>query len=813
MNRFQPTLRLSFLQRGSRRGDGKTNVFDSAKLWMRGSERIPRGIFLIAAASLLLAFGAIGEETKREVTEPMGEMKQPLAFGLDMASFNRKEGLIGVGEVGEILSRFDRFLRAQGISTVDWTSTDLKRIRGMVVRDINLSETAERERDSQYDGLKDRLKSIRKEIEKNPDGALLKEYFAIKKEADPFKDERNLLRDYLRVEKPILEVIDRATEYPDNARLQAEACNVALRAMYSLFAMQLMDERDGKGFNKGIDGLLRVAQLVVCRSWVNRIPFSGAGHFSGPIGISGAAKEAGNLVDPKDSSRFFSRSELATLSSAEVAALDLSPDDPMWHTHHRMETSSPDTWSEIEQWLGGKVTEELNESKKFRKANPDFAYHLRDARAVLFWDKIKTSATSPKINVTDAFEQDWKLKWGEECAIEPITNRLRLKLGAKYADLVYSDTDGDSHLLILCGEMQKRMNPGKLMPATEDEFVTGLLESQYQFNVKPFILSSGVITTANAGEVLRNLPTAALKGFRTKDLIGRTWVSFRESMVEVKHGVINRGGPIGNFTEFAAADRALRQSYMISLWLEETDCKEDNFRSAWMKNFAGNSGNQYFEFFHDAGSALGGVGRTGEINDLHALNGRRDFMWLGPLKRTVFCNSFQTFRPRIWDDVTFADGFSGVRHIARLTRSEIAEAVSYSGMPDYWQEAAVWKLASRRDTMARIFGLPAPDAAGEAPTIEIPLTTRLNRTEAARRYQLPLSMIEEDLIRAGALSADDPAADTREPIMDLVVRNGILEPYRKTILPAILRDFRHPPGFIKRMNTYRRYHLPSLRTT
>lgn len=51
--------------------------------------------------------------------------------------------------------------------------------------------------------------------------------------------------------------------------------------------------------------------------------------------------------------------------------------------------------------------------------------------------------------MTDAFGQDWKLKWGDEAVIEPIGNRLRVLLGAKFCDLTYTSTEGDSHLLIL----------------------------------------------------------------------------------------------------------------------------------------------------------------------------------------------------------------------------------------------------------------------------------------------------------------------------------------------------------------------------
>ena len=771
----------------------------TARLRSPAAGIVRRRTGIVLAAFIFVTLTASAGDAQRQATEALGRMTQPLAFGLDMASFNGEEKWTREGENGEVLPRFDRFLKAQGISTLDWTMDDLKKIRSLLARDIPLSEKAEKELDDAYGKLKDRQEKIEKSLQKNHDNALLKQYLEVKEESEPVKTRRNRLRSFLQVEKPLMSLIGHAADNPDNARLTEEACNVSLRALYSLFAAQLMEERDGKGFGRGVDGWLRVAQQFVCSTWLNDIPIPSNGRRNRPIGSHGAAKEASNLLRGEDSTRFLSPKDLAALTPTEVAALDLSPTDPMWHTHHRMETSPPDTWKEIETWICAAVTEKLNEKKKFRKKNPGFTYDLQEARTVLFWEKVKTTATSPKVDVTDALGQAWKLKWGEECAVEPITNHLRLQLGAKLTDLVYTDADAGSHLLILCSESQRRMNPGTLMPVTEDELVAGLKESAYHFNVKPFIRSSGKITRENAGTILKKLAPAAVKGYRAGDLVGRTWISFRESMVEVKHDVINRGGPIENFTESAASDRALRQSFMIALWLEEYDCKEDNFRSTWMKNFAGNTGEQYFEFFHDAGSALGGLGRTGELNDLDAGSGPHDFMWLGPLKRKATSNCFQLYRPRIWDHITFADAYAGARHIARLSRADIAKAVRYSGMPDFWQEAAVWRLASRRDTMAGIFGLSVPDPVSKAPTITIPLTTRSDRQEAARRYRLPLALIEEDLVHAGALSPNQTTAITKKPVLDVVVRNGILQPYEKTILPAILRDVRHPPGFVKRM--------------
>ena len=85
----------------------------------------------------------------------------------------------------------------------------------------------------------------------------------------------------------------------------------------------------------------------------------------------------------------------------------------MWHTHEVM-SKRPDNWTEIEQWVERQVTQELLSKKSFRKDYPEFSYSLSAARRVLFWDDIKLTATSPKADVRDSFDQEWKIKWGEE---------------------------------------------------------------------------------------------------------------------------------------------------------------------------------------------------------------------------------------------------------------------------------------------------------------------------------------------------------------------------------------------------------------
>ncbi|MEM7602797.1 MAG: hypothetical protein AAF357_15470, partial [Verrucomicrobiota bacterium] len=370
-------------------------------------------------------------------------------------------------------------------------------------------------------------------------------------------------------------------------------------------------------------------------------------------------------------------------------------------------------------------------------------------------------------------------------------------------DLTYANVGGTSHLLILPSALQKSMNPDKAMPLTRADFVREMKASRYDFNAEPFILSSGIITEDNADIILAGLPEEALKPFRKKRLIGRTWIRFRESMVEAKHDVVNSGGPITTDSAVASQDRALRQAMVAAFWMADVDVKEDNHRAVWTKNFAGRGGDQYLEFFHDPGSSLGGARRSGEVNRLNYRYGTGDFLWVGKLSISIYSDSFQIYRPEAWDHTTFADQLSGVRHLARITKAEIYEALRYSFMPDFYQQSLAWRLIKRRDLLAKTYDVPLRDGkAGEPPTIAVPLTTRSDRAAAAARYCIPLSEIEKDLVRTGYLNANHRSGDTVEPFIDVLAKKATIQPYEKTVLSGIIRDYRHPSGFIERMNRF-----------
>jgi hypothetical protein len=757
--------------------------------------------------SLILAFFLFRTDSdgaeRKAVTEAVMPLLAPLVETLDFETFNPPEGEKSDRIRGEILSRFDEFLLAQGISP-EYGEESYAALRELIRNDYGLVKSREMYLDDQYDALKKDLEELEDDLEEGKKKADLAAYLALKSRSDSLRKRRNVFRPYLEFERPLLARFERADSTPADSRLRAETYSIGIRVLYSLLSDDYLSTYEkGDPLEQSRREKREIAKLFVRRSEFNATRYLNIPTSNIPVGRFNSGKEAANLIVSESEDRFATNQEIAKRSHAEVSALDVSPEDPMWNTHAKMESGHVDTWSKIEQWIEQKVSEDLLDSKKFRKDHPAFHYDLDFARRVLFWDDVKTSATSPKIETVDALGQKWKLKWGEEATVEPVSNRLRLMLGAKFSDLTYTSIDGDSHLLILPSALEKSMNPDKEMPLTRAEFVRTMKESRYEFNIEPFLLSSGKITEENADEVLAGLPDEALKRYRKKKLIGRVWIRFRESMVEGQHEVITSGGPVSTHSLAVQRDRSMRQSMIMSFLLSQTDVKEDNFRSAWIEDFDGRKGPQYFEYFHDPGSSLGGARRAGEVNRMGCKFGTAEFLWFFPGGNVVTSDAFSFYRPGQFDQVTFADQRSGARHIARLSSADIRTAVAASEMPDFYQEALVWRLLKRRDLIAKIYDLPLPDArGGKAPETEIVLTTRADRIAAASRYRIPLVEIEKDLVRTGFLTEANRAGKTSEPFVDRIVVAGEIQPYNDTVIPGILREFRYPSGFVDRITRF-----------
>lgn len=502
-----------------------------------------------------------------------------------------------------------------------------------------------------------------------------------------------------------------------------------------------------------------------------------------PIG-PGAADESLFLHDP-DADRYFATSELALLTPLGIAALDIGPDHPMWLSRKELgdqRGSRPDrVESATQQGLMGRLVE---------KGRPGASgYRLENARRVLFLDKIEQSATSPKVDTEDAFGVEWKLKWGDEPAVEPVASRLYLLAGGRETDLVFANPSGRAGVtLVLEKESKEDPNEEERHAATLDELKL-VLDESYGFDLEPYILDSGTITAGNVGDVLALLPNGGEKKYRAENLIGREWVTFRESGSELKADeLVHRLDGAAQEDPVTAHDRVHRAVYLFNIWIQNADVKQDNNKTYFRRSRDGDSILRFSEGHHDLGLALGGLFSSGEVNkfrtgDRFASEGENKLRFRGPL----------LFKPKVWSRATWADGKWMARHLAAIRVSDIESAVAESLWPDFVQLALVHRLVERRNAIATLFSedanLDRPDLPAADMTFDIGSPAAIRALE--KRYGLPSGAIDEAIAEIGLPTGGN----------DSVLRDGIVTSCKESPLVRALTRHRYPSGLAER---YRR---------
>jgi hypothetical protein len=273
-----------------------------------------------------------------------------------------------------------------------------------------------------------------------------------------------------------------------------------------------------------------------------------------------------------------------------------------------------------------------------------------------------------------------------------------------------------------------------------------------------------------------------------ESLLGRTALTFKESMTEAKHDVFGRGGPVPLHSRTALSDRVRRGMQIAYLWLHSKDNKEDNHRYSFPKGFEGAEGRGAVSFVHDTGSTLGGMTRAGMINELHV---DRRFLHRTLLGGDLVSSEFQLYRSSAWDAETMADVLWMAKKVASLSQDDIRECVEASKWPDFMKATLVYRLAKRRDMIAKEFGLATQDPAGAPPTIVVPLSTRADREAAAAHYGLDVEAIESSMRDGGVLG---------RRFDDVLVRDGTIAEADDTVLIGLLRDAYYPTGLDHRTN-------------
>lgn len=512
------------------------------------------------------------------------------------------------------------------------------------------------------------------------------------------------------------------------------------------------------------------------------MPFVPESRRDDAIGAAQAAMEAANLYAPGRKS-YFSSAELSEMSVSQIAGLDVAPDHPIWYSRSNF-PGIDNAYSRLESDLRQGMTGELHDDDDL---DSDRIYPMSAAKKVLFLEEIYLSATSPKGTAEDAFGVEWKVKWGDEVAVEPVAAHLYLMAGAKMTDISYSNGYGpDALVLVLLDqedaeEEREKEKDDERFPTTVEELMADVDEF-YGFDLEPYIHSYGMITERNVDSILRNHPGGGEKKYRKEKAIGRTWVAFKESSVEFKpQDVVERFGGSRMSDVAAVNDRAYRGMYLFDTWISNRDAKDDNNKSYFLRNPGGKMEiEEYREGHHDLGLALGSLWGSGEVNLFKTGDA---FARRGLFGKLRFPQAM-IFRPAAWDAATWADLAWMAERITAISDDQIRVAVASGKWPDFAQEAMVYKLSTRRDRIAELFGMPWDGRSMEPPSMSFSLGTPEEIATVEQRYGL----IKGSL--AAALAEERRGPRYRESVL---IDGEIADSDRSAIVRLLTRQ-RFPSG-------------------
>lgn len=547
--------------------------------------------------------------------------------------------------------------------------------------------------------------------------------------------------------------------------------------------------------------LAKFAGRVVFKDMAFSIPYLTDKAVRQATGKVQASREATLLPSPSDARSLIHSDELAAMTPNQIGGTDIGEGHAVWNTQRAMATGV-DTWTRIEKFL------ELGASRSLsQKQGAPVTYTLDQARRVLFFDSIKTSATSPKADAKDAYGIKWKIKWGEETENEVVANRLYLKLGGKFTDIIYDVAQGiDQNVLILAdpADAQAHASAPCDYPTTAPQLTQCLLASSYHFNVAPFIAEQGTITASNADQVLKHLPADAKGRCRKSALIGRNYVSFRESSLAIypPDDVVVRGGPTPFSSLGSLEDRVARELMVFDFWIDNIDAKDDNNRSYLAKDFDGpGTGYTYLESQHDLGATFGGFLTMGQVDQLETgenfLTNRTiadpfgAFATLGQklgLGGRLYFREPVLYFPNAWTKTTYADALWMAKKITALTQDDLAKIVSHTHWPDFVQAALVYKMTARKNQIALYFRLPVEPLRDAS--LNVRLTTPALREAAEQHYALVAGSIEAAMKRAGLLGKE---------FTDVLVSKGNLPLCEQTILMGLIQRQQNPAGLTRRI--------------
>jgi hypothetical protein len=449
--------------------------------------------------------------------------------------------------------------------------------------------------------------------------------------------------------------------------------------------------------------------------------------------------------------------------------IDVNENNYWWYTKNRIRS-----WEELELSAERIISDSLKTK-----------YEIVKFKKVLFFKKIGNSGTSPKVKALDALGIKWKIKWGSEVQTEPVANRLYLALGGKYVDLVYANKRGTEGLTLVLGEKEKKQNCSKNISSVDYLRHCFLNVSAFKFELYPFIFDRGVVTENNVDRVLNKLPNSSLKKYQKSSLIGREYVTFKESSVELTDKVLmKRIGPATTNLFNSENNLATKGLFLFNLWIWNSDAKEDNNRTLFLKNIGSNSFD-YVETQHDMGASFGPPAYPGSINKLSIGSA---FLKVDISHRYKFDQKFIYF-PRSWKNATSLDLLWFAKKITNLKVDIIKQIVDKTNWPSHIKDVFAYRLIMRRNRIAEIFGLTSMLDQEKIipPSITIDLSTNEKQVQAATNFNIETKYFLKFVSKYKIKS-------------DVLVKNGLIISCEKSIINNLLETTLYPSGLTRRLS-------------
>ncbi|MCP5052748.1 MAG: hypothetical protein GY940_36610, partial [bacterium] len=175
------------------------------------------------------------------------------------------------------------------------------------------------------------------------------------------------------------------------------------------------------------------------------------------------------------------------------------------------------------------------------------------------------------------------------------------------------------------------------------------------------------------------------------------YIVFYEGVLEAKPPGLIRVGPWAYGGNGNGGLREVRATLLFNMWVSNLDLKESENNKLILRKIRGEY--KFFHTQHDMGFSFGKtyMERPGS------------FLWDLVKKKTddyIHMNFNCLVDNSLFRYVTYADGRWMARLIARLTRSQITDAVALGGWPAPLQQLLVEKLIARRNQLVKAFDLP-----------------------------------------------------------------------------------------------------------